>query len=97
VYALWFYLWTVARPAKKDAMKSRKGLYVYPAGVSSQVSGLEIKDRETAAQKKENKKLKGAFVPGRGFFESLADAYAALDVQRLLLALQAKQAKFLHF
>ena len=73
---------------------ARKGLYVYPSGISPQCSGLEIKESQTEKQKKEEKRLKGFFVPGAGFTNSYE---AALNKAEALRALQSYQLRLFRF
>ena len=63
---------------------AKKGLYITPQGVSPQCSGLEIKESQTEKQKKEEKGLRGHFVPSRGFFKTFGEALGAAEVQHSL-------------
>lgn len=68
---------------RRQAQK-RSNLYVYPAGISTACSGLEIKDRTTEAQKKDEKGLRGYFVSTVGFLRSAQEAFSRASTAELL-------------
>lgn len=68
--------------------KTRNTILVYPSGVNPGISGLEIKDRTTEAQKKDEKGLRGFFVPDAGFFLSREAAVGKAQTFSLLKSYQ---------
>lgn len=71
-------------------LKPKGTSYVYPAGLSAQCSGLEIKDREGSKEKEAKKGLKGFFTTGVGFFASQHEAVERATTMEALKAYQLR-------
>lgn len=71
-------------------LKAKGTSYVYPAGLSTQCSGLEIKDRENSKEKESKKGLKGFFTTGVGFFTSQHEAVGRATTMEALKAYQLR-------